>query len=149
MPRCTASRFSSGAIDALLDQLLQAVVDGEDLEDPGAPEIAGAAAVSAALSLHHSHPFAGRDREVERLCLLVVEIALASALAADLAHEALAPWNPIRVELIRKGLDVEIDQARDRRGCIVGVERGEHEVTGERRLNRVSGRSPGRGSLRP
>src|SRR4051812_46926538 len=105
---------------AIVDQLAQVVVDGEELIDAGAAAIAGLVAGGAAL------------RGVERLAF--VEEGLA-AFHAHAPHQALrADADQARGE--QKRLDAHIDQPRDGAHRIVGVKGGEDQMAGQARLHR-------------
>ena len=56
---------------------------------------------------------------------------------------------PASIGASRNALDPHVDQPGDRADRVVGVQRREHEVAGQRRLRRRSPRSRGRGSRRP
>src|SRR5258708_20356954 len=70
-----------------VDEVADGVVDGEDLEDPGAAEVAGVAAADAARPFLHDDALARRGLEVEHRRLLHGERSVALAVFADLAHQ--------------------------------------------------------------
>ena len=107
--------------------------------------VAGVAAALAALGLRRP-----RCRRRCRSC------ASASARISDrlLAVRAEQPREALGDHAVERGggqegLDAHLGQARDRRRRVVRVQRREHEVAGERRLDRDLGRLACRGSLRP
>src|SRR5688572_9654316 len=71
-----------GAVD---DQVLDRVVDRQDLEDAGAPQVAGAAALEATLALVHLDALALGHGEPQHRRLVGLEVALAGATGVDLA----------------------------------------------------------------
>src|SRR5258708_3208695 len=70
-----------------VDEVADGVVDGEDLEDPGAAEVAGVAAADATCSFLHDDALARWGLEVEHGCLFHGQRAVALAVFADLAHQ--------------------------------------------------------------
>src|SRR5258708_6993812 len=54
-----------GGVGAAHDQRLDGVVDGQDLENAGAAEVAGAAALEAPFTLLDLDAFAGGDRQAQ------------------------------------------------------------------------------------
>ena len=128
--------FDLEEVFGAVDEVADGVVDGKDLEDAGAAEVAGVAAADAAGAFFDDDPFAGRGLQVEHAGLLHAERAVAFAVFADAAHEPLRHRADER-RRDEKGLDTEVDQARDRRRRIVGVQRRENEVAGQRGLNGI------------
>ncbi len=115
---------------AVVDHVARLVVGHEELVDSGAAlvagEVAGTASDSAVDAIGHAAP---EDRFLRRAGLVG-----RLALGAELAHQALCQHAvQRRGEQVR--LDAHVDQARDGAGRVVGVERGEHQVAGERCLH--------------
>ena len=133
MPRVTARRlmlFESVFCD---DQRAQLVVEHHQLEDADAPVVAGVVAAVAALGpigldrLRAAHAELGQLGGGRREGL--------AALGAEHADEPLREHgDQRRRDQVR--LDAHVDEARDRGRRVVRVERREHQVTGERRLDR-------------
>jgi len=91
------------------------------------------------VELRRAVGFPGRDQRVPGLVVLgAVEVGFLLAVRAQRAHQALS-HHPVqrRVQQVRR--HAELEQARHRAGGVVGVQRGEHEVAGERRLHRHLG----------
>src|SRR5260221_13205104 len=68
-----------------VDEVADGVVDGEDLADTGAAEVAGVAAADAARPFLHDDALARRGLEVEHRRLLHGERSVALSVFADLA----------------------------------------------------------------
>src|SRR4051794_136671 len=123
---------------ALDDQLLDLLGDRHDLVEREPAPVAGLAALAAA------------DRAVEDRPVVAVDLlhrppglhqlglgGLVRLLApvAELPREALGQ-HAVQRARHEERLDPHLDEAQRRRSCVVGVQRGEDEVTGERGLDR-------------
>ena len=100
-----------------MDQAAHLVVDGDDLVDAGTALVAGAVAGQAP----HGAPLAGNG-------------VFSAAAGAELAHQPLR-HDADEAGRQQEGLDAHVDESGDGRHRIVGVQRGQHQVAGERRLH--------------
>ena len=100
-----------------MDQRLHPLVDRHQFVDPGAALVAAVAAVVAA------------DRMPQAV------LALSAAVRAELAHQALRQHAQQRGRQ-QEGLDAHVGQAGHRAGRVVGVQRRQHQVAGQRGLHR-------------
>ena len=115
-PAASAATKSCALGGAVVDQRAHLVVGHHQLVDAGAALVAGLAALGAA----HRVPAAAR--------------VLALAVRAQLAHQALRQHAQQR-RAEQEGLDAHVGQARDGARRVVGVQRGQHQVAGERGLD--------------
>ena len=124
-------------VDVLGDQRADVVVDEHQLEDPLAPPVAGVVAAGAALRRDRSErPFRRAQADLP-LLLGAGFVGLAAILAQD-AHQALGDDGDQR-GTDQEGLHPHVDQSRDGARRVVGVERREDQVAGERGLDRDLG----------
>src|SRR5260370_1189127 len=128
-----ASARSSGSPE---DESAGAVRDREELVDAGAPAVAGAAALVAAAPAPELG--AGGALDAERLEVGGVRRVGRAAGLADAPQEALGE-DALQDGGDEVGLDAHILKSGDRARRVVGVERREDEVAGERRLDRDLG----------
>jgi hypothetical protein len=121
---------------------------GKHLEDAEAAHEARVLALRAALGVvERDVAAAGQLPHAELRDHLGQRLVRLLAVRAQLAHE------PLREDADHGGreqivVDTHVEQAVDRRGGVVGVHRGQHEVAGEGGLHRDLRGLPGRGSLR-
>ncbi len=126
--------FAHGVLRrAVVNETADRIVDDQELIDAGAPSIAGAVAGIAArwskerrrcgkTHVGEQHGLARRRRRRRSTC------------GAKRAHQPLREHaEEARCKQIR--LDTHVRQARHRAGRVVGVQRGENEMAGERRLH--------------
>src|SRR5918994_3025491 len=123
-----------GALDREVADLVR---DRHNLVEAGPALVAGAAAAAAAHGLvrleveGHVEPGLLERRDAQH--------GPALAVRAELAHEPLGDDTHDR-RGAQERLDVHFGEARDRRRRVVRVQRRQHEVAGERRLDRDLGR---------
>ena len=113
--------------------------------DAGTTAIAGAVAVAAALASEEHEVVVVLDAELRRLLLAAegvlelgelvrVRLVLLLAVGADSLHQALGQDGQQRVGEVER-IETHVEQADDCLDGAVRMERAEHEVTGQRRLD--------------
>ena len=118
------------------NQLLDEIGYGQDLEDPCAAEIAGAAALETPLAFVHLDSFSGRHGQHQALDLVSVEEVVFGTVRTNLADEPLGHGTD-QGGVDEVSLDLEVGQSRNGRGRIVGVQGGEDQVAGQGGLGGV------------
>src|SRR5690606_15835473 len=116
-------------------QLAHLVVHHEDLEDRHAAAVAGLVAVVAPAAAEEVPAPDVLRAEAELHELLLLGLVLLLALGADGPHQALGD-DPLDRRRQEEGLEPEVQKTDDRAGRVVGVQRRQHQVAGERRLDR-------------
>ena len=107
----------------------------QDLVDADPARVAGHPALEAALGVVHLLRFFGLPRRDQHGPGAVVDVGSFAAERTERAYQSLRHHRQNRgVKQIRRHADVE--QAGERRGRIVGVQRGKHQMAGERGLDR-------------
>ena len=135
IPSSIALRRSSSPGGADQNQLLELVADRHHFVEADAALVAGGVALVAAGALHRRDlvgVFLGEAGQHQRFGRLRRRLL---AVGADVPHQ------PLRADEVHrardeKGLDAHVHQTVDGARRVVGVERGEHEMAGERRLHR-------------
>ena len=139
MPSSFAGALDLGGRPALEDQLADVVGEVEQLGDRGAALEAGAAALDAAGALVERE--VGVDRRVEPALhqqLRGWRGARTLQCSQMRAHQALRQHAVERRHEV-VGLDLHVEEAAEHVDHVVGVDGGEHQVAGERRLDRDLG----------
>src|SRR5512133_1256946 len=130
-------------VDVLEDELPDVVVDEHQLVDPGAPLVAGPLAGGAADGPVEVGRVAGPLEDLRgEAGLLALLRRRDVGLLALLAEDTDEPLGEDAAEGRgdEEGLHAHLDEARDGAGGVVGVDRGEDEVAGQRGLDRDLGR---------
>src|SRR5438128_1263460 len=126
------------AVDVLQNQLPNLVVDQHHFVNAAAAAVTGVVALLAARGLVE-HAAAGvahlLRREANLFQFLRSGEVRHAAVLAENAHQTLRQHAHQRGS-DEERLDAHVDETRDRAGRVVGVDGGEDEVAGERRLNR-------------
>ena len=136
MPARRAARSIDTPIGVRPDELVDLVLQFEHFKDAAAAAIANAAAALAARRFMHA--IAGL--ETKRLIAGIggeigtFENAFLLAAVTQDADQTLRDHRPQR-RFEQEPLDAEIEQARHRRRRGFGVQGGQHEMAGERRMN--------------
>jgi len=126
---------------ALEGLFLHDSVHEQHLEDAAAAAVAGSLAVGAALALGEGGVLDLLLGKPRRLEFLLGGTPGRLALGADDAHEPLAHDGDHRTGHEER-LNPDVDEAGDGAWRVVGVQRAEHQVAGERRLDGDVGRFP-------
>src|SRR5690242_8139373 len=116
------------------DQLADLVVENHELCDGLAPLVARAAALPAAASQTESERARLRYAEAGLLEELGLGPVVLDAVRADQAHQALREYRVQRGNEAEK-VHAHVHEAPDHVEDVIGVDRGEHQVSGERRLH--------------
>ena len=125
------------------DQLACILGEPEQLVDPGAAAIAGAAALVATRAARERDARGVRDAEREQIG--GIGMVGTPARGADAAHEPLGE-HALEHRAYEIGLAAHVLEPRHRAGGIIGVQGREDEVAGERGLDGDLRRLAGRGS---
>ena len=108
----------------------------EDLEDARAAEVAGAAAAHAAGAPEHLTPGSSGSGACSACSSSGVSV-VSCAQWRQIRRSSRWAITPSRLEREQEGRHAQILHARHRAERVVGVQRGEHQVAGERGLDRV------------
>ena len=133
MPCARASARSSSWLAPVEDQAPQRVGHRHDLVEAGAALVAGLRAAHARAGLVRgdaARARRSRSRRASSLVSFTGDLALAQA-----PHEPLGD-HALHARGHEEGLDPHLDQPRGGERRVVGVQRREHEVPGQRRLDR-------------
>src|SRR5262245_4467378 len=126
-------------VGALHHQFLDAIAGEHELDEPAPAAVARLPALAAAGAFPKLlGVFAFRDAGEIVGHVAVVRFVFDLALLADVSHQPLG-HDALDGARHQKRLHAHIDQTRESARGIVGVQRAEHPVAGERRLNGVLG----------
>ena len=136
MPSSRAALKISGEPACGVTRRADLLAHRQHLEDAVAADVAGLAAVQAAAAALEAVGCSFSSGMRRAAASSAVGRVLLDAVRADLAHQALGQ-DADQGGGDQEVRDAQVEQARDRRRRVVGVQRGEHEVAGEGGLHRV------------
>ncbi len=139
MPISRARARSTRGRRAIVDQFARLVINHKNFEDAEAPAVAGVVAIGTAAAFHERGAFQHFRRDAERAHFRVGRHIGRGAFLADFADEALR-HEAARGRGDQKWLHADVHETGDGAGRVVGVQRGENQMAGERGVDGDGGR---------